>query len=461
MVEARRTGGRRDRAERVGDKRRAAPSSRQPLRDPADEQRGQDQSDPAHGHPHGPQPRVARCSPLGRGTESHDLGSGHGERREPGRGVRVEVAAEARAVPGAEEAVVGREPGMRKRPCEAHARDVLGADGIDGGQTNQPHEREQEQLVARPPPRQRCGHGKAAHEAAHRGPSRPRWASRQPSSTASIAARRRGCENAFARCVATTTPRRRPRRPRGSGLARSETKDRVPGRVVEVGGRRAAARRRRALVQYHRVRDEHDREAGRADPERPVDVLDVGEEPLVEQPGGLDGGTRDRHRGAVGAPGVLEPVEMIRRAMPAHAARVAETRAERRARVHHRQAALEHHLAREHTRVRPHRGRRLQRLGDPRHDDRVVVDEQHPVRAALQRPADADVVAAREAEVRPVADQLHAREVALDDGVGAVGRAVVDADRLDPRERGERARRVLAAVPVEDDGDEPHCSVRA
>ena len=53
---------------------------------------------------------------------------------------------------------------------------------------------------------------------------RCRRASRRPSSTARIAARRSGCDTAWARCVPTTTPRRSARRPAGSGRARSATR---------------------------------------------------------------------------------------------------------------------------------------------------------------------------------------------------------------------------------------------
>ena len=112
---------------------------------------------------------------------------------------------------------------------------------------------------------------------------------------------------------------------------------------------------------------------------------------------------------------------------------------------------------------RPASGRacaaRVERFGDPGLHLGVVVQKQDPVCAAFERPADAGVVAAGEAEVRAVPKELDLREAALDLGVGAVGRAVVDADRLDRLERGERTQRVLAAVPVEHDGDELHCSV--
>ena len=63
---------------------------------------------------------------------------------------------------------------------------------------------------------------------------------------------------------------------------------------------------------------------------------------------------------------------------------------------------------------------------------------------------------AGEAEVRAGPDQLDVREALLDLAVGAVGRAVVDADRRDAPSEASAARRVVAAVPVEHDRDEPH-----
>src|SRR5581483_2972681 len=51
---------------------------------------------------------------------------------------------------------------------------------------------------------------------------------------------------------------------------------------------------------------------------------------------------------------------------------------------------------------------------------------------------------------------LDVRKALLDRPVRAVARAVVDADRLDALERRERGERVFAAVPVQDDRDEPH-----
>ena len=50
---------------------------------------------------------------------------------------------------------------------------------------------------------------------------------------------------------------------------------------------------------------------GGAHAQRPVDVLDVGEEPLVEEPDALDRRARDRHRGPVGAADVAQLVEAV------------------------------------------------------------------------------------------------------------------------------------------------------
>ncbi len=77
---------------------------------------------------------------------------------------------------------------------------------------------------------------------------------------------------------------------------------------------------------HDRVRHEDDREARGADAQRQVDVLDVGEEPLVEQPDALERRARDRHRGAVGAVDVAQLVEAVglaeaRRAGPSSRAR--------------------------------------------------------------------------------------------------------------------------------------------
>ena len=49
--------------------------------------------------------------------------------------------------------------------------------------------------------------------------------------------------------------------------------------------------------------DDEDREAGGSGPERPVDVLRVGEERLVEEADPVERGARDEHRAAAGAAG--------------------------------------------------------------------------------------------------------------------------------------------------------------
>ena len=77
-----------------------------------------------------------------------------------------------------------------------------------------------------------------------------------------------------------------PQRPK-AGRQRPDAlddRDRVPRRVVHVRRRGGAAGRSRALVTHDCVRDEDDGEARGARAQRQVDVLDVGEEPLVEQP---------------------------------------------------------------------------------------------------------------------------------------------------------------------------------
>ncbi len=56
-------------------------------------------------------------------------------------------------------------------------------------------------------------------------------------------------------------------------------RDRVAGVVVERRRRGEPARRAAAAMPDAGPRDEHDGEAGAADPQRPVDVLDVGEQP--------------------------------------------------------------------------------------------------------------------------------------------------------------------------------------
>jgi hypothetical protein len=143
------------------------------------------------------------------------------------------------------------------------------------------------------------------------------------------------------------------------------------------------------------------------------------------------------------------------------AAGVAERCVERAAGVHDRAAVLEQDLAREDARRGTLRRSTLEGRREPRLRNRVVVQQENPVRAPLERPADAGVVTAREAAVLAEAQELDVGKALFDLTLGAVGRAVVDADRVDARERRDRARSVVAAVPVEDDREEPHRSVRA
>ena len=94
---------------------------------------------------------------------------------------------------------------------------------------------------------------------------------------------------------------------------RSHDDDRVARVVVEVRRRRAAAGRRRPLVLHARVGSEDDGEAGAADAQRPLDVLDVREQLLVEQARLLDRGARNGHRGAVDAVDVVQADRLTQR----------------------------------------------------------------------------------------------------------------------------------------------------
>ena len=133
-------------------------------------------------------------------------------------------------------------------------------------------------------------------------PGRPARASRHPCTTAPNAARRRGWRDRLREVGRRRRPRAAaPRSPRGSGRVRARRRrsccascsrgssstplppvDAEPRCRTTASGTKTTAK------------------PGRADPQRPVDVLDVGEQPLVEQPGALDRRARDRHRGAVG-----------------------------------------------------------------------------------------------------------------------------------------------------------------
>ena len=198
-----------------------------------------------------------------------------------------------------------------------------------------------------------------------------------------------------------------------------------------------------------------DREACGADPQATLEVLGVEEELLVEQPGPLDGSARDRHPGPGRADHVAQPARLVG-AAEAGVAASAEDRVEGRACVPELPRVGEEHLAGEHARVRADRGRTLERGHEPILGERVVVQQQHPVGAAVERAPYADVVARGEAEVDLGADQLDLREALGDCAGGVVVRAVVDADRLDPTQRLEARERVLASVPGEDDRDQVH-----
>ena len=213
---------------------------------------------------------------------------------------------------------------------------------------------------------------------------------------------------------------------------------------------------------HDRVRDEDDREARRADAQRPVDVLDVGEQPLVEQPDALGRRARDRHRGAVGAarrraargsgPGRRSPSRgpSSRATRGTSAPAYITVTPSSNSTLHaSRPASGRAAAARSSASASP---------GSTTASLFTSSTQSAPRSSARRMPT---LLPPAKPRFAPVPDQLDAGEVALDHRVGAVGRAVVDADRLDPLERGERARRVLAAVPVEDDRDEPHCSVRA
>ena len=77
----------------------------------------------------------------------------------------------------------------------------------------------------------------------------------------------------------------------------------------------------------------------------------------------------------------------------------------------------EEHLGAEDAGSRAHAGHRVELAHGFGRERRVVVQEQHPVGASLERGADADVVAAGVAEVAPVLDQRDGGEL-RPDGVG-------------------------------------------
>jgi len=204
-----------------------------------------------------------------------------------------------------------------------------------------------------------------------------------------------------------------------------------------------------------RFGDVDDREARPLDPEAPFEILGVEEELLVEQARALDRGPGDGHPGSGGANDVAQPAGLVGPA-EARVAAPAEDRIEGRARVPDLPRAGEEHLAGKHACVRASRRSPLKRGDERLLYERVVVQEQHPVGAAVECAADADVVAGRKAEVDLGADQLDLLEAAGDGVRRPVARAVVDADGLDPAQRLEAGERVLAPVPGEDDRDQVH-----
>jgi hypothetical protein len=234
--------------------------------------------------------------------------------------------------------------------------------------------------------------------------------------------------------------------------------DRVAGAVVERRGRAGVAAGRGAeRVHGAGAGDEVAAEAGRADPQRPVDVLDVGEQRVVERAGGGDRRARDGHQRADGAGDRHRVAGEVhvgqRRAVAGRPARVAAAQPEALARPLHPAVLEEQHPGQD-----AGVGALLERVREGPQDvgvgDRVVVEQHDPVGAVLDRAGDRRVVAAAVAEVRAVLDHDGLRMRGADRGDAAVGRPVVgDVDRVlavDRAQRRQAAQRVLAAVPVED-----------
>src|ERR687888_221524 len=137
----------------------------------------------------------------------------------------------------------------------------------------------------------------------------------------------------------------------------------------------------------------------------------------------LDDFARDRHERAGGPVGGTGPPVTRRVAAPIapRAPRVAESRPEALAGEPDALVRLvEEELAREDPGARPSRRGGAQRDDRVRFERRIVVDEHHPPRAPLERMPDPGVVAAREAEVALVLDEVDVREALAD----RLGRAV-------------------------------------
>ncbi len=266
------------------------------------------------------------------------------------------------------------------------------------------------------------------------------------------------------------SPRRRPAPHRcardGSRPARSATRRRpvAAGRVARAAVARTSPRRRSCcacrnrdwpsrtrppvaaepLCRTRAVGHEHHREARPADAQRPVDVLDVQEQRVVEQPRLVDRSTRDGERSAVGPPDVAE--RQGRRGL--NAAGVPEPCVERRTCVLHFVAVLVEDQAGKQTRVPSRFSGVFQRLRKTHLGDRVVVEQQDPVGAPLERAPDASVVTPGEAEVRPCPDQLHVWETLLD-GRGRSRRSSRCRRRWPADRRRRRAPRSVSSPPFQ------------
>ena len=209
-----------------------------------------------------------------------------------------------------------------------------------------------------------------------------------------------------------------------------------------------------------RVGHEPDLEAGRPRATAPVDVLDVGEQLVVEQADGVDQPPRDGHEGARGAVGAVRaPIaRAVAAPVAARAPRVAEAAARSAGRrTRSDRAARRRRPCRRACRPRGARRRRARRRSTASGaSDRVVVDQHRPLRAVLEGVAQARVVAAGEAQVAAVLDDVDLGMRGADGLHRAVGRPVVDAhDRgVAVAQRGQRCQAgegVLAPVPGQDD----------
>ena len=145
-------------------------------------------------------------------------------------------------------------------------------------------------------------------------PSRPRRASRSPSPTARRPSTRRGERRACTLNAAAAAARRRSGAEPALGRVSLCDGEAVPQGVVQRVGRGRAARRRGHAVVDDARRDDQDPQPGAPGAQRPVDVLGVREERLVERADLLERGTGNQHRAAAG------PLGLVRRGRAARAA---------------------------------------------------------------------------------------------------------------------------------------------